>query len=112
FGRVAERHDNLTLIIGHSGATIEGFRRTIDVARAHPNLLAETCGSWMTGHWLRRLVDALGGHRVLHGTDACLIDPRYGVGRVLGAGLEPGDLNLILCGNARRVLRIPSHQSQ
>ncbi|WP_053202666.1 amidohydrolase family protein [Jiangella muralis] len=108
FGHVAARHPGLPLIVGHSGATVDGFRRTIDVGLRYPSILAETCGSWMTGRWLRRLVAALGASRVLHGTDACLIDPRYGVGRVLGAGLDPADLALVLGGNARRVLGLSS----
>ena len=107
FGAVAERHPELNLLVGHSGATVDGFRRTIEVARQHPNLHAETCGSWMTGRWLRRLIDALGANRVVHGTDACLIDPRYAVGRVLGAGLDPDEQALVLGGNARRVLGLP-----
>lgn len=110
FGAVADRHPGLSLMIGHSGATVEGFRRTIDVARRHDNLYAETCGSWMTGRWLRRLVDALGPYRVVHGTDACLIDPRYGIGRVLGAGLPADDASLVLGGNARRLLRLAQPQ--
>ncbi|WP_116948946.1 amidohydrolase family protein [Jiangella endophytica] len=108
FGAVAARHPELTLIVGHSGATVDGFRRTIEVGLRHPSVFAEICGSWMTGRWLRRLVSELGADRVLHGTDACLIDPRYGVGRVLGAGLDPADLALVLGGNARRLLGLPS----
>lgn len=108
FGAVASRYPELTLIVGHSGATVDGFRRTIAVAERHPSILAETCGSWMTGRWLRTLVSELGASRVLHGTDACLIDPRYGVGRVLGAGLDPADQALVLGGNARRVLGLPA----
>jgi predicted TIM-barrel fold metal-dependent hydrolase len=108
FGTVAARYPELTLIVGHSGATVDGFRRTIAVGQQHPSILAETCGSWMTGRWLRRLVAELGASRVLHGTDACLIDPRYGVGRVLGAGLSADDRALVLGGNARRVLGLPS----
>ncbi|TDC50688.1 hypothetical protein E1212_14085 [Jiangella ureilytica] len=108
FGAVAARYPDLTLIVGHSGATVDGFRRTIAVGQQHPSTLAETCGSWMTGRWLRRLVEALGADRVLHGTDACLIDPRYGVGRVLGAGLSAEDQALVLGGNARRVLGLPA----
>lgn len=108
FGAVASRYPDLPLIVGHSGATVDGFRRTIEVGQRHPSILAETCGSWMTGRWLGRLVGALGPDRVLHGTDACLIDPRYGVGRVLGAGLSAADQALVLGGNARRVLGLPS----
>ncbi|UWP85300.1 amidohydrolase family protein [Dactylosporangium fulvum] len=107
FGNVAARHPELRLLIGHSGATVTGFRRTIEVCRAHPNVYAETCGSWMTGRWLRRMVDALGADRIVHGTDACVIDQRYGLGRVLGADLTGRERALILASNARRLLNIP-----
>ncbi|WDZ82663.1 amidohydrolase family protein [Micromonospora cathayae] len=107
FGAVAERHPDLVLLVGHSGATVEGFRRTIEVCRRHPNVYAETCGSWLTGRWLGRLVDALGPQRVLHGTDACFIDQRYGLGRVHGAALTDHQRALVLAGNARRLLQLP-----
>lgn len=110
FGAVAERHPDLVLLIGHSGATVTGFQRTIEVCLVHPNLYAETCGSWLTGRWLCRLVDALGADRVLHGTDACFIDQRYGLGRVRGAALSDTQRALVLAGNARRLLQIPLPQ--
>ena len=62
----------------------------------------------MTGHWVRRLVDALGPERVLYGSDAPFIDLRYGLGRVLGAGLRQPDLGLVLGGNARALLGVPA----
>lgn len=108
FAAVAERHPDLALIIGHSGATYDGFVRTIEVGASHPNLHAEICGSWMTGWWIRRLVDELGAARVVHGTDACLIDPALSVGRVLGAGLDRAALAAVLAENARRLLRLPA----
>lgn len=104
FADVAAKHPELALVIGHSGATYEGFVRTIEVAREHSNLYAELCGSWMTGWWIRRLVDALGADRVIYGTDACLIDPSIGLGRVLGAGLDEASLDAVLRGNASRLL--------
>lgn len=107
FAAVAEQRPTLVLLVGHSGATVDGFRRTIEVAQGHPNLIAETCGSWMTGRWVRQLVDALGPERVVHGTDACLIDPRYGVGRVVGADLSTAERAAVLGGNARRIFNLP-----
>lgn len=105
FARPADTYPDVDILIGHSGATYEGMRRTIEVARHRRNLYAETCGSWMTGWWLRRLVDALGADRLVHGTDAGLIEPRLAVGRVLGADLSDADRALVLAGNARRILR-------
>lgn len=106
FARPADAYPDVDILVGHSGATYEGIRRTIQVARGRRNLYAETCGSWMTGWWLGRLVAALGADRVMHGTDAVLIEPRLAVGRVLGAELSDADRALVLAGNARRVLRL------
>ena len=108
FGVVASRNPELTLIAGHAGATVPGFRSMIDLAAKSQNLIAEICGSSMTGWWLRRLVDSFGAERVLHGTDSTLIDPRYGVGRVLHAPLDETERGLILSGNARRIYRLPA----
>ena len=108
FGVVANRNPELTLIAGHAGATIPGFRSMIDLAAKSQNLIAEICGSNMTGWWLRRLVDSFGAERVIHGTDSTLMDPRYGVGRVLHAPLDETERGLILSGNARRIYRLPA----
>jgi predicted TIM-barrel fold metal-dependent hydrolase len=108
FGVVAERFPDLRLVIGHSGANIDGFRATIEVAQRHPNLMAEICGSWLTGRWLSTLVRELGAERVLFGTDSCLIDPRYSRGRVESAELSQHDEYLVLVGNAARLLGLSS----
>jgi predicted TIM-barrel fold metal-dependent hydrolase len=106
FGIVAHRNPELTLVVGHSGAMPEGFRATIIAASSNDNLIAEVCGSSMTGWWLRRLVDAMGSHRVLHGTDATLIDPRYGVGRVLYSPLNEEERRFVLSANTRRLYHL------
>ena len=106
FGVVAARYPELTLVAGHAGATPGGFRAVIAAAAERPNLYAELCGSQMTGGWIRRLVDELGAERVLHGTDATLIDPRIGVGRVLHADLKDEERAAVLALNARRLYRL------
>ena len=106
FGKVALRHPNLTLIVGHSGALPGGFLSTIEAGKRSENMVAEICGSAMTGWWLRRLVDALGPKRVLYGTDATLIDPRYSLGRVAYAPLNETERQLVLSGNARRLYQL------
>lgn len=107
FDAVAEAFPSVRTILAHAGVTPPGFRRAIDVCRRHEQLVVDTCGSYMTGEWIRRLVGELGAERVLYASDAPFIDLRYGLGRVLGAGLAGPDLDLVLAGNARRLLGVP-----
>ena len=107
FDAVAEEFPSVRIVMAHAGVVPDGFRRAVDVCRRHGNLVVDTCGSYMTGDWIRRLVDGIGPERVLYGSDAPFIDLRYGLGRVLGAGLPEGDLDLVLAGNARRLLGVP-----
>jgi predicted TIM-barrel fold metal-dependent hydrolase len=113
FEAVAEAFPTVRIILAHAGVTPVGFRRAIEVCDRHEQLVVDTCGSYMTGDWIRRLVGELGAERVLYASDAPFIDLRYGLGRVLGAGLPTHELDLVLAGNARRLLGVapplPSH---
>jgi predicted TIM-barrel fold metal-dependent hydrolase len=64
FDAVAEVFPEVRMILAHAGVTPVGFRRAIDVCRRHDQLVVDTCGSHMTGEWVRRLVGALGAARV------------------------------------------------
>ncbi len=103
---VASRWPDVKIILGHAGVTGAGHRTAISLARQHPNLFLELCGSFTTGTWIRQMVDAVGPERVLYGSDFPFIDLRYGLGRVLFAGLPPADLALVLGGNARRLFKL------
>lgn len=106
FDAVADAFPTVRMIMAHAGVTPVGFRRAIDVCRRHGQLVVDTCGSYMTGEWIRRLVGELGAERVLYASDAPFIDLRYGLGRVLAAGLPERELDLVLAGNARRLLGV------
>jgi predicted TIM-barrel fold metal-dependent hydrolase len=108
FDRVAERFAELPVILAHAGVTPDGFRQSIDVCSRHPRLMVDTSGSHMTGYWIRRLVDEIGPERVLYGSDCPFIDLRYGLGRVVGAGLEEEILQLVVGGTARALLDVPA----
>jgi len=103
-GEVAERHPDVTVILGHAGTTPTGFEASIELARRHPNVYLEICGSFMTGEWLRRLVDGAGADRVMYGSDMPFIDMRFSLGRVLFAGLDDDALRLVLAGTHEQLL--------
>lgn len=107
FDAVAEAFPSVRIVLAHAGVTPDGFRRAIEVCRRHESLVVDVCGSYMTGEWIRRLVGSIGAERVLFASDAPFIDLRYGLGRVLGAGLQERELDLVLAGNARRLLGVP-----
>lgn len=109
---VAARYPRATVLLGHAGATDDGFERSIAVARDHPNVYLEVCGSWMTGAWLATLVGALGAGRVIYGSDFPFIDMRYSLGRVVFAPIAPEQRALVLGGNmARLIARAKAGQS-
>lgn len=104
FATVADRHPEVPLLMGHTGLWQYGFARAADLATGHQNLLLDICGSRMTGRWLARLVALAGAERVLFGSDACFLDLRVGLGRVVLAPLAEPDRELVLGGNLARVL--------
>jgi predicted TIM-barrel fold metal-dependent hydrolase len=107
FDPIAQRWPEARIILGHSGATPAGHRQAMKVAQTHPHVYLELCGSFTTGQWIRRMVDAVGAERVLFGTDFPFIDFRYGLGRVVFADLTESDRRLVLGENARRLLKLP-----
>lgn len=104
FASVAARHPHVPLLMGHTGLWQHGFVRAAELAVDHPNLLLDVCGSRMTGRWIARLVALAGADRVLYGSDACFLDLRVGLGRVVLAPLAEGERALVLGGNLARVL--------
>jgi uncharacterized protein len=96
---VAERHPLAQIIAGHAGVRREGVDDAIDLARAHPGVHLEICGSQGHGTLISRMVDELGPSRVLYGSDFPFIDMRTSLGRVVFAGLSRPDTAMVLGGN-------------
>ncbi|HEY6740246.1 MAG TPA: amidohydrolase family protein [Actinopolymorphaceae bacterium] len=105
FGTVAERHPDATILLGHSGARRSFLPDVAGLACRHPNLILETCGSYMTGSWLRYFVEQVGAEQVVFGSDFPFIDLRYAIGRALFAELPDDDLALVLGGTISRLVR-------
>lgn len=101
---VAARYPRAAILLGHSGALDAGFERALAVARDHPNVYLELCGSWMTGKWLATLVAAAGAGRVIYGSDFPFIDQRYALGRAIFAPITPEQRALVLGGTMTRLI--------
>lgn len=104
FAAVGRRYPDVPLLMGHAGLWREGFARAARLVADVPSVSLEICGSRMTGHWVARLVALAGADRVVHGSDACFLDLRVGLGRVLLAPLDDADRAAVLGGNLRRIL--------
>ena len=97
---VAQRHGDITVLIGHSGAIPPGHEEAVTVAHEVPGAHLEICGSYMNARVLESFVDRVGAHRVVFGSDFPFIDQRVSLGRIAYSALAPADLDAVLAGNA------------
>jgi len=100
---LAARFPKTRIIMAH--LTGCGCRGVADI-KAHPNVSVETSGSQPEHGMVEWAVAQLGAERVLFGSDATGRDFSCQLGRVLGADLTARQRDLILGGNARRLLRL------
>jgi uncharacterized protein len=106
FGELAQRYPQVPIMLVHTGALTAAFEPAIRLAKQYPNLYLDVSGSYITGAWIRRLVDGVGADRVVYSSDIPFIDLRYSLGRVLFARLDDFELPLVLGGNIRRILKL------
>jgi len=98
---MGRRHPRVPIVMAHlMGA---GYRGILEIAPV-PNVHVDTSGGDPEAGVVEYAVKALGAERVLFGSDAP--GRSYGVqlGKVLGADLTPGQRDLLLGGNAERIL--------
>jgi len=104
FANLASEYPGVPVILGHSGGTPAGFPEAIELARTHSNLYLDTCGSYVTGEWVARMVQEVGADRVVFGSDLPFIDARYGLGKTALSPLAVDQLRMVLGLNAKRLL--------
>jgi predicted TIM-barrel fold metal-dependent hydrolase len=100
---LARRWPQVTIVMAHLSGCRE--RGVTDIAEL-PNVYIDTSGSQPDAGMVEYAVKRLGAERVLYGSDWCLRDFGTQLGRVQGASLSDTERNLILYGNARRLLHL------
>ena len=104
FVGMAQEYPDVPIIFGHSGGVPAGFPDAIALARRYPNLYLDTCGSYITGLWVKRMVEVVGAERVVFGSDLPFIDSRYCLGKTAMADLSVDELRQVLGLNTKRLL--------
>lgn len=104
---VAERHPDAVVLAGHSGGPEPGIDVSIEVAARHPKVILETCGSYLTGRHLERMIDLLPPGKVVFGSDFPFIDLRYSLGRTVFASVGEQERAAVLGGTAAALFGIP-----
>jgi hypothetical protein len=104
--RVAEQHPRVWLLAGHSGVAPGSFDRAVDVARRHPRVVLELCGSHNHGRAVAHMVRELGTDQVVYGSDFPFIDLRMSLGRVVFADLTDAERAAVMGGTMLRLLTL------
>lgn len=107
FAELAETYPDVNIILGHSGGLLPGYRASVAVARDHPNIFLETCGSFQAMGLMEFLVESVGSQRVLFGSDCCFLAQTAELGRVVFARLNTADKQNILGLNAAKLFNYP-----
>lgn len=98
----AEALPEATVIAGHMGGYFH-VDEAIEVAERVPNLILETSAMPYPAK-IREAVERVGAERVMYGSDGPVCSPRLEVEKVRLAGLDATSEELILAGNALRIV--------
>ena len=103
--KMAAEHKNIRFVFAHPGER-DLVLRHIEIMRKLDNVYLDLSGSGLFRYGLvRYLVDQVGADRILFGTDYPICNLDMFVGAVMGEKLTDRERELILSGNAKRLLR-------
>ena len=99
------RH-NMKLLIAHQGGGFAADTRACaPIIRDHENAYMEICGSLDNAIPVEAIVELAGEDKVIFGTDAINLDPKYELGKVAFAPLTDGAKKKIFAENYLKVLQ-------
>ncbi len=105
FRKIAEKFQNLTLIIAHGGGSRSSYKECIDLANYFPNVFIEICGGIVCDWWFEDIFKAANPDRIIYGSDMINLDPRYDLGRVVFADISEADKKKVLAVNYEAIIR-------
>ncbi len=100
----AQQCPEATVILGHMGGYFH-VDEAIDVAERWPNIVLET-SAMPYPHKIKEAVERVGAERVLFGSDGPVCSPVLERRKVEMAGLTADQLDMVLGGNAQRLLGV------
>jgi uncharacterized protein len=104
FDTIAAEFPKARFILGHSGGELEAVRLAIEVASRHDNVYLDLTVSLQYEGIVELFCDRVGADKVLFGTDAPLLDPRYEIGRIVYADISDTAKEKILGLNIERLI--------
>ncbi|MBO5069283.1 MAG: amidohydrolase [Roseburia sp.] len=103
--KALETRHNLKLVVAHQGGGYaENTRSFAPMIREYENAYMELCGSMDNRLPVEMIVDLVGEDKVIYGTDAISLDPKYEFGRVAFSPLKDQVKEKIFAGNFLRLL--------
>ena len=102
--QTASEHKHIPFIFAHPGERTRVLEN-IDIMKKQDNVYLDISGTGILRYGvLRHLVNEVGAERILFGTDYPIGNPSAYVHGVLGEKLSDREKELILSGNAKRLL--------
>ncbi len=105
FEAIAKEYPRVIILLGHSGATHEGFEESLETASKAPNLYLDITSSFSPFQSIERAVRRVGADRVLFGSDMPFFGQPANLGRVAYARIPDRDKEKILGGNMARLIK-------
>lgn len=101
--RAAKKFPRINFIAAHTGSA--DLSTYLDLARTHENLYIDTAFSRGYRGLIEEVVERIGSHKLLFGSDAALFSAAQQVGRVIAARISDDDRRNILGLNAKRLFK-------
>lgn len=98
---LAARYPEAILIMAHMGGQVESAMNTI---ASYTNVRVDTSGTPVGAAEVAIAVERLGAERLIFGSDLPIACLASNMGKVVGAGLSPQQLELIMGGNMELIL--------
>lgn len=106
--KVCTTYRNAKFIMAHTGGMDPRFEKPVfklaELARKHKNLYFDCAASHIFPGALDRLAAVAGAEQIVYGSDYPMFDFAFETGRVFSSSLNEEEKNLILHGNAKKLI--------